>query len=97
VVANELAVRPEGLESTAKKVESSTDDAIEDHFKATIAANHWENQHIRADANNGVLTLNGDVDTSAQRVAIERAAAKIPGVQQVVDKLEVKGKQKRSD
>ena len=97
VVANELAVRPEGMESTARKVESSTDDAIEDHFKAAIAANHWENQHIRSDAKNGVLTLDGDVDTSAQRAAVERAAAKIPGVQQVVNKLEVKGKKKRSD
>ena len=97
VVANELAVRPEGMESTARKVESNTDDAIEDHFKAAIAANHWENQHIRSDAKNGVLTLDGDVDTSAQRAAVERAAAKIPGVQQVVNKLEVKGKKKRSD
>jgi osmotically-inducible protein OsmY len=50
VVANELAIRPEGMESTARKVESSTDDAIEDHFKAVVAANHWENQHIRSDA-----------------------------------------------
>ena len=85
------------MESTARKVESNTDDAIEDHFKAAIAANHWENQHIRSDAKNGVLTLDGDVDTSAQRAAVERAAAKIPGVQQVVNKLEVKGKKKRSD
>ena len=52
VVANELGVRPEGMESTAQKVQSSTDDAIEDHFKAVIAAHHWENQHIRFDAKN---------------------------------------------
>ena len=92
VVANELGVRPEGMESTAKKVESSTDDAIEDHFKAVIAANHWENQHIRFDAKNGVLTLKGDVDTTAQRTKVERAAAAVPGVQQVVNELSVKGK-----
>src|SRR5438093_3115832 len=30
VVANELAVRPTGMESTASKVDSNTDDAIED-------------------------------------------------------------------
>jgi hyperosmotically inducible periplasmic protein len=95
VVANELAVRPSGMESTASKVDSNTDDAIEDHFKAVIAANHWENQHIRSDAKNGVLTLKGDVDTTAQRAEVERAAAAIPGVQQVVNELEVKGKKKR--
>jgi hyperosmotically inducible periplasmic protein len=95
VVANELGVRPAGMESTASKVESNTDDAIEDHFKAVIAANHWENQHIRSDAKNGVLTLKGDVDTSAQRTKVERAAATIPGVQQVVNELEVKGKKRR--
>jgi len=92
VVANELGVRPEGMESTAQKVQSNTDDAIEDHFKAVIAANHWENQHIRFDAKNGVLTLKGDVDTATQRVKVEKAAAAIPGVQQVVNELTVKGK-----
>jgi len=92
VVANELGVRPAGMESTAEKVQSNTDDAIEDHFKAVIAANHWENQHIRFDAKNGVLTLKGDVDTAAQRIKVERAAAEIPGVQQVVNELTIKGK-----
>src|SRR5437762_13964988 len=45
VVANEIGVRPEGMESTAQKVQSNTDDAIEDHFKAVIAANQWETQY----------------------------------------------------
>src|SRR5437763_8535892 len=61
-------------------------------LRAVIAANHWENQHIRSDAKNGVLTLKGDVDTSAQRAGVERAAATVPGVQQVVNELEGKGK-----
>src|SRR5207245_10982382 len=61
VVANELGVRPEGMESTARKVQSSTDDAIEDHFKAVIAANHWEKQHISLDSKNDQLTRKGDV------------------------------------
>ncbi len=91
VIANELAVRPQGMEDTAKKVESSTDDAIENHFKATIAANRWDNQHIRYNAKNGVLTLKGDVDTPEQRAEVEKAAASIPGVQQVVNELDVKG------
>lgn len=92
VVANELAVKPEGMEGMAKDVQSNTDDAIKSHWKATVAANKWENQHINADVKNGVLTLKGDVDTPAQRTAAEKAAAAIPGVQQVVNELTIKGK-----
>jgi hyperosmotically inducible protein len=90
VIANELAVRPEGNEGTAKKIDSNVDDSIENMFKAEVAAHHWENQHISADAKNGVLTLKGDVDTAAQRQQVEKAAAKIDGVRQVVNELEVK-------
>ena len=32
--------------STAEKVQSNTDDAVEDHFKAVIAAHHWEKEEI---------------------------------------------------
>ena len=64
---------------------------IENHMKAAIAANKWENQHIRYDAKNGVLTLKGDVDTMGQRQEVEKTAAAIPGVQQVVNELQVKG------
>jgi hyperosmotically inducible periplasmic protein len=95
VVANELALRPAGMEDTARKVESNTDDAIKDHFKAVVAANHWENQHIRSEVKNGVLTLKGDVDTPQQRSAVEKTAAAIPGVQQVVNELDVKGAKNR--
>src|ERR1051326_3641008 len=92
VIANELAVRPVGEEGTAKKIDSNVDDAIESSFKAEIAAHHWENQHVRFDAKNGVLTLNGDVDTAAQRQQMEKVAAKIDGVRQVVNELQIKGK-----
>ncbi len=91
VIANEIAVRPQGAEGTAKDIQSNTDDAIESHFKAAVAANHWKNQHIRFDAKNGVLTLKGDVDTPAERAEVEKTAAGIPGVQQVVNELQVKG------
>ena len=97
VIANELAVRPVGEEGTAKKIDSNVDDAIESSFKAEIAAHHWENQHIRSDAKNGVLTLTGDVDTSAQRSEVEKVASKIDGVRQVVNELQVKGKKTASN
>jgi hyperosmotically inducible periplasmic protein len=91
VVANEVGVRPEGNESAAKTVDNKTDDAIEDHMKAAIAAHKWENQHIRFEAKNGVLTLKGDVDTARQREQMNDVAKNIPGVQQVVNELQVKG------
>jgi hyperosmotically inducible periplasmic protein len=94
VIANEIGVRPQGVESQASKVDSNTDDAIENHMKALIAANNWNDQHIRFDAKNGVLTLKGDVDSPQQRAQVEKEAANVPGVMQVVNELQVKGNAK---
>lgn len=90
VVSNEIGVRPEGASGQAGKVESNLDDAIKSDWKALEAKNNWGNQHINADVKNGVLTLKGDVDTPAQRTQIEKAAAQIPNVTQVVNELDVK-------
>jgi osmotically-inducible protein OsmY len=96
VVSNEIGVRPEGVESSAKKIDSNVDDGIEKDFKAIIIANRLEKQHIRFDAKNGVLTLKGNVDTPGQRSEIENLAATVPNVQQVVNQLDVKGAKRRS-
>ena len=96
VVSNEIGVRPEGDESAAKKIDSNVDSAIEKDFKAVIIANRMEKQHIRYDAKNGVLTLKGDVDTTAQRSQVEKLAATVPNVQQVVNELDVKGAKKKT-
>lgn len=96
VVSNEIGVRPEGVEGSAKKIDSNVDDAIEKDFKAVIIANRLEKQHIRYDARNGVLTLKGDVDTPGRRTEIEKLAATVPNVQQVVNELDVKGAKRRS-
>jgi hyperosmotically inducible protein len=90
VISNELLVTA-GDEDRAEKVADKSDDAVKASFDAYVAANKLENQHIRSDAKNGVLTLTGDVDTEAQRTKIEADAAKLPGVTQVVNKLDVKG------
>ncbi|MCU1305527.1 MAG: transport-associated protein [Acidobacteriaceae bacterium] len=94
VVANELLVT-EGGEGKAKDMAKSNDDAIEARFKELVTAKDMKNQHIHADAKNGVLTLTGDVDNPQQRTAIEKDAAKIDGVTQVVNKIEVKGRKAR--
>ncbi|MGB8129845.1 MAG: BON domain-containing protein [Candidatus Angelobacter sp.] len=96
VVSNEIGVRPEGVEGDAKKIDSNVDDAIEKDFKAVIIANRLEKQHIRFDAKNGVLTLKGNVDSPGQRQQVEKLAASVPNVQQVVNELDVKGAKRRS-
>ena len=95
VVSNEIGVRPEGVEGEAKKIDSNLDDAIEKDFKAVIVANRLEKQHISFDAKNGVLTLKGDVDTPRQREQVEKLAAGVPNVQQVVNELDVKGAKRK--
>jgi osmotically-inducible protein OsmY len=96
VVSNEIGVRPEGVEGDARKIDSNIDSAIEKDFKAVIIANRLEKQHIRFDAKNGVLTLKGDVDSPGQRQQVEKLAASVPNVQQVVNELDVKGAKRRS-
>lgn len=95
VVANEISVEPKGMEGDARDIQSNLDDAIEKDYKAAIIASHLDNQHIRFDAKNGVLTLKGDVDTMQQREAAEQLGAKTPNVTQVVNELEVKGKKRK--
>jgi osmotically-inducible protein OsmY len=90
VIANEISIEPKGFEREAKKIESSMDSAIEDNFKAALVGNKLEDQHIRYEAKNGVLTLKGDVDTPALRQKAEKIAATVPNVTQVVNELEVK-------
>lgn len=96
VVSNEIGVRPEGVESAAKKIDSNVDAAIEKDFKAVIIANRLDSQHISYNATNGVLTLKGNVDTAALRDRAEKLAASVPNVQQVVNELDVKGKHRPS-
>jgi osmotically-inducible protein OsmY len=96
VVSNEIGVRPAGVEGDAKKIDSNVDDAIEKDFKAVIIAHRLEKQRIRFDAKNGVLTLRGDVDTPSQRAQVEKLAASVPNVQQVVNELDVKGAKRKS-
>jgi hyperosmotically inducible periplasmic protein len=90
VVANEVAVRPNNNNHDAKKVDSNLDDSIKSEWKALVAQNNWDNQHINSDVKNGVLTLKGDVDTQSQRTNVEKAAANIPHVKQIVNELTVK-------
>lgn len=97
VISNELGVRPEGVEGKARQIDSNVDAGIEKDFKAVLIANRLENQHIRYQAKNGVLTLKGKVDNTALRDEAEKLGASVPNVQQVVNELDVKGMKRRNE
>lgn len=94
VVSNQIGVRPEDQESTAGKIDSNMDSAIEKDYKAVLLANRLDSQHIRYAAKNGVLTLKGKVDNTSMREKAEKLASSVPNVQQVVNELDVKGGRK---
>lgn len=92
IVANEISVRPEGAESDARSISGNVDDGIKENLKAAFTANNLDDQHIRSDVKEGVITLKGDVDNADQRAQAEKVAASVPNVSQVVNELKVKGK-----
>jgi hyperosmotically inducible protein len=90
-IADEIGVRPVGVEGQAKAVSSSLDSAIEDNFKASIKARkNLDDQSIHYSAKNGTLVLSGTVKTEKQKKEAEALAKHVPNVQQVVNELEVK-------
>ncbi|HVJ08407.1 MAG TPA: BON domain-containing protein [Acidisarcina sp.] len=91
VVANEVGVRPTGMESQAKSVDSNLDDAIESNYKAMLKGNKaLDAQSIHYKAKNGTLVLTGSVKTAAERTDAANLAKTVPNVQQVVNEIEIK-------
>ncbi len=95
VVSNQIALRPPGQESTAKKVESDLDKGIEKNLDAALVQ-HRLTKDVRSDVNNGVVTLKGTVRSQSQRATVGRLAAQVPNVKQVVNELEVKNQKTTS-
>jgi hyperosmotically inducible protein len=91
VVANEIGVRPPGDESTAKKVESDLDKAIDKNVDAVLVQ-HKLNHDVSYDVNNGTVKLKGTVASEAQRASLEKLISRVPNVRQVVNELEVKNR-----
>jgi hyperosmotically inducible protein len=90
VVADQIAVRPPGNESEAKAVDSDLDKAIEKNLDATLIK-HRLKKNVKYDVKNGVVTLTGDLPSQSKRQQVEKLAASIPNVKQVVNEIEVKG------
>ena len=92
VVSNQISIEPPGAEPQAREIASNIDDSIEKQFKALLIANHWDKEHISYKSKNGVLTIKGKVPTMQQRSDVEKVAATVPSVTQVVNELDVRGK-----
>lgn len=95
VVADQIAVRPPGAESIAKKVDSDLDNGIEKNFDAVLVK-HKLNNDVKYDVKNGVITLTGKVNSQSKRAWVEKLATTVPNVKQVVNELEVKNQKASS-
>ncbi len=89
VVSNEIGVRPQGDESTAKKVDSDLDSGIDKNLDAVLVQHKLKND-VRYDVANGVVTLKGTVPSQDRRSSVQKLAEQVPNVKQVVNELEVK-------
>jgi hyperosmotically inducible protein len=95
VVANEIAVIPPGIESTAKAVNSDLDKAIDKNLDAALMKAGL-NKDVKYDVKNGVVTVKGEVNSQTKRARVESIAFKVPNVQQVVNELEIKNQKATS-
>jgi len=95
VVADQIAVRPPGNESEARAIDSGLDKAMEKNLDATLVK-HRLKKDVKYDVKNGVVTLKSDVPSQAKRQQVEKLAAAVPNVKQVVNELEVKGQRASS-
>lgn len=89
VVSNEIAVRPHGNEDMAKKMDSDHDAAIEKNLHALLVQNKLD-RAVKYDVKNAVVTLTGEVNSQNRSMAVQKMAAGVPNVQQVVNELEIK-------
>lgn len=95
VVANEIAVRPPGEESTAKDAQSDMDKAIEKNVDAVLIKHEW-NHDVSYKVKQGVVTLKGKVNSQSQRTLVQKVVAATPNVAQVVNEIEVKNQKATS-
>ena len=89
VIADQIAVRPPGEETIAKKVDSDLDAGIGKNFDAVLLR-HKLDSDVKYDVKNGLITIKGHVNSQTRRASVEHLAAGVPNVKQVVNELEVK-------
>ena len=83
-VANELTLR------TDRATADNLDGSIEEHVENLISQDAaLKSRDIDVSVNNGVVTLKGDVGSATDRQRLVDVVSRVPGVQNVVDSLEV--------
>lgn len=95
VVANEVAIVPPGGEDDAKRVNTALDKGIVHNLEAALVKEKML-AGVSYSANNHVVTLSGQVDSSDKRARAEQIALAVPNVQQVVNELQVTGQKASS-
>jgi osmotically-inducible protein OsmY len=95
VVANQIAVIPPGGESAAKAMNSDLDIGIERNLDAALIQNGLH-RNVKYDVKNGVVTLNGEVNSNSVRSQAEQIASSVPNVKQVVNELQSKNQKASS-
>jgi len=88
IVANEIAVRPPGMEEIAKDSQSALDEGIENNLNAALIQHRLEG--VDHSSKEGVVTLTGTVDSQAIRQEVEQLAVAVPNVKQVINMIDVK-------
>lgn len=95
VVADQIAVLPPGGERDARAMDSDLDKGIEQNLDAALIQGKLRDG-VRYAVKSSVVTLTGEVDSQAKRLEVERVAAGVPNVQQVVNELQVKNQKASS-
>lgn len=88
VVPNQIAVLPPGFEGEAKHVNADLDKGIASNLDAALIRN-GSPPNVKYNVKNGVVVLTGSVNSQIRRAELERIAAAVPYVQQVVNELQV--------
>ena len=89
VVADQIAVIPKGQAGKVKAIEADVDKGISENLDAAMIQNNLKDQ-VRFSVKNQVVTLQGSVDSEAERQQAQQVAAAVPNVQQVVNELQLK-------
>ena len=89
VVADEIIVEPPGGESDAKAITSDLDKGIEKNLDAALVSTHMK-PGVSYSVKSGVVTLSGTVHSQTERSEVEKVAAAVPYVKQVVNTIQVK-------
>jgi len=95
VVADQIAVVPQGAGGDVKKMNSDLDKGIANNVDAALI-NERLNAGVKYSVKNHVVTLTGHVDSEASRAKAQDVAAAVPNVQQVVNEIQVVGQKASS-